>query len=204
MPDDVVGRALVLLDDLRQVLADAVERHAAVDGDAGLRHVGELDRVVGVRPDRVGEVDADLALDDVERRHDFDVVDVVAAEVRRASGRGRTRRPSRPCSRSSPCMNEFAQLPTPMIATRTLSCCRPRFEPFISLTIRFPPMSCLRTCRTRWPTVIHAVQARSTSAQGSTPQGARTSPAVMTTTRSAREPMPTSPRRPRFSAFARV
>src|SRR5438270_12913946 len=31
-------------------------------------------------------------------------------------------------------MNEFAQLPTPMIATRTLSCWRPRPFPFDSLT----------------------------------------------------------------------
>ena len=45
------------------------------------RHVGELDRVVRVRPHRLGEVDADLALDDVERRDDLDVADVVAAEV---------------------------------------------------------------------------------------------------------------------------
>ena len=58
-----------------------VVRHAARDLDAGLRHVGELDRVVRVRPDRVGEVDADLALDDVERGDELDVRDVVAAEV---------------------------------------------------------------------------------------------------------------------------
>ena len=65
----------------REVLADAVVRHAARDLDAGLRHVGELDRVVRVRPHRVGEVLADLALDDVERRRELDVADVVAAEV---------------------------------------------------------------------------------------------------------------------------
>ena len=34
-----------------------------------------------MRPDRVGEIDADLALDDVERGHDLDVADVVPAEV---------------------------------------------------------------------------------------------------------------------------
>ena len=34
-----------------------------------------------MRPDRVGEIDADLALDDIERGHDFDVADVVPAEV---------------------------------------------------------------------------------------------------------------------------
>ena len=43
--------------------------------------VGELDRVVRVRPHRLGEVDADLALDDVERGDELDVADVVAAEV---------------------------------------------------------------------------------------------------------------------------
>ena len=42
---------------------------------------GELDRVVRVRPDRVGEVAADLALDDVERGRELDVRDVIAAEV---------------------------------------------------------------------------------------------------------------------------
>ena len=35
----------------------------------------------GMRPDRVGEVDADLALDDVERGGELDVRDVVPAEV---------------------------------------------------------------------------------------------------------------------------
>ena len=78
---DVVGRAGRLLDDLREVLADPVVRHPARDRDPGVRDVGELDRVVRVRPDRVGEVDADLALDDVERGGELDVRDVVPAEV---------------------------------------------------------------------------------------------------------------------------
>ena len=55
--------------------------HAAIDRDAGLRHVGELDRVVRVRPDRVGEVLADLVRRDVEGGRELDVGDVVAAEV---------------------------------------------------------------------------------------------------------------------------
>ena len=79
--DDVGRLARRLLDDLGEVLADAVVRHAARDLDARLRHVRELDRVVRVRPDRVGEVLADLALDDVERGRELDVGDVVAAEV---------------------------------------------------------------------------------------------------------------------------
>ena len=70
-----------LVDDLGEVLADPVVRHAAVDGDARLRHVGELDRVVRVRPDRVGEVLADLVRGHVERGRELDVADVVAAEV---------------------------------------------------------------------------------------------------------------------------
>ena len=50
------------------------------DGDADVRHVGELDRVVLPRPDRLGEVFADLLLVDVEGGDEFDVADVVAAE----------------------------------------------------------------------------------------------------------------------------
>ncbi len=53
--------------------------------------------------------------------------------------------------------------------------------------------------------MTHAVTVSSAIAQGSTPHGARTRPAVITTTRSAREPMPTSPRRPeRLGAGAGV
>ena len=56
----------------------------------------------------------------------------------------------------------------------------------------------------RCRTVSQAVAARKTIAHSSAPQGASTRPAVMTTTRSAREPRPTSPRRPSASAFARA
>jgi hypothetical protein len=80
-PDHVVGLAVRLLDDLRQVLAEAVVRHPARDLDAGLRDVRELDRVVRMRPDRVGEVLSDLALDDVEGGGELHVPDVVAPEV---------------------------------------------------------------------------------------------------------------------------
>ena len=44
-------RAGRFLDDLRQVLAEAVVGHAAIDGHAGVRHVGELERVVLTRED---------------------------------------------------------------------------------------------------------------------------------------------------------
>ena len=46
-----------------------------------LRDVGELDRVVLARPDRLGEVLADLLGVDVEGGDELDVADVVAAEV---------------------------------------------------------------------------------------------------------------------------
>ena len=80
-PDDVIGLAGRLLDDLADVLAEPVVGHAARDADSALGDVGELDRVVGVRPDRVGEVLADLRRRDVERGSELDVPDVVAAEV---------------------------------------------------------------------------------------------------------------------------
>ena len=46
-----------------------------------LRHLGELDRVVLARPDRLGEVLADLLDVDVEGGDELDVADVVAAEI---------------------------------------------------------------------------------------------------------------------------
>ena len=79
--DDVVGLARRLRDLLLEVLAEAVVRHAAVHGHVEVRHVGELDRVVLARPDRLGEVLADLVGVDVERGGELDVADVVAAEV---------------------------------------------------------------------------------------------------------------------------
>ena len=201
--DDVVGRPVGLLDDLREVLADPVVRHAARDGDAGLRHVGELDRVVRVRPDRVGEVDADLALDDVERRDDFDVADVVAAEVDvhqaghelvalrlvvvRQALQERVRAVADADDRDAHLV---------LLASASVA---------VHLTHRLlpPSVACGRAGRAG-TTVTQAVAARRTSAHGRTPHGASTSPAVITTTRSAREPMPTSPRRPSASARARV
>ena len=78
---DVVGVPRRLLDDLGDVLAEPVVGHAARDCHARLGHVGELVRVVRVRPDGVGEVLADLVLRDVEGGRELDVADVVAAEV---------------------------------------------------------------------------------------------------------------------------
>ena len=79
--DDVGGLAGRLGDLLLEVLAEAVVGHPAIDLDAHVRHLGELDRVVLARPDRLAEVLADLLGVDVEGRRELDVADVVAAEV---------------------------------------------------------------------------------------------------------------------------
>ena len=65
----------------REVLAEAVVGHAPVDLDIQLRHLLEHVGVVGLGVDRLGEVLADLVLVDVERGHELDVADVVAAQV---------------------------------------------------------------------------------------------------------------------------
>jgi hypothetical protein len=50
---------------------------AALHGDAGRRHVGDLDGVVLAGVDRLGEVEADLLGVDVERGDELDVAHVV-------------------------------------------------------------------------------------------------------------------------------
>jgi hypothetical protein len=80
-PDHVRRRTGRELDHLREVLADAVVRHAALDRHADVRHVHELERVVLAGPDRLGEVLADLRLVDVERGHELHVADVVVAQL---------------------------------------------------------------------------------------------------------------------------
>src|SRR3990170_5722791 len=57
---DVGGRAGRLLDDLGQVLAQAVVGHAALDGNAAVRDIGELEGVVLAGEDRVRQVLAHL------------------------------------------------------------------------------------------------------------------------------------------------
>ena len=79
--DDVGRRAGRLLDDLAEVLAEAVVGHAALDLDAEVRDLLEDVGVVRLRVDRLGQVLADLVLVDVEGGHELDVADVVAAEV---------------------------------------------------------------------------------------------------------------------------
>ena len=79
--DDVGGLARRLLDDLAEVLAQAVVDHAAVHVDAEVLDLLEDVRVVRLRVDRFGQVLADLVLVDVERRHELDVADVIPAEI---------------------------------------------------------------------------------------------------------------------------
>ena len=76
---DRLGRRL--LDDLAVELAEAVERRAALHEHAEFGDLGELDRVVDAREDRLAEVEADLLGVDVERGDELDVADVVAAEL---------------------------------------------------------------------------------------------------------------------------
>ncbi len=79
--DDVGGGTGGFGDDLGDVLAETVVGHAAVDGDAEMRDIGELDRVVGRGVDRLAQVLADLVDIDVEGGGELDVADVIAAEV---------------------------------------------------------------------------------------------------------------------------
>ena len=93
-------------------------------GHADLADLRELDRVVLARPDRVAEILADLLGVDVERGRELDVADVVAAEVDVHEARDVLRRVG-VLVYSTPWTKALAQLPTPMMATRTLSCWRP-------------------------------------------------------------------------------
>ncbi len=79
--DDVGRRAGRLLDDLAEVLAEAVVGHAPLDRDVELRDLLEDERVVRLRVDRFRQVLADLVLVDVEGGDELDVADVIAAEV---------------------------------------------------------------------------------------------------------------------------
>src|SRR6266568_2721413 len=71
-----VDRLLVRLgDDLAVVLAEAVVGRAALDSDAGRRHVADSDRVVLAGHDRLGDVPADLLGIHVEGGDELDVPD---------------------------------------------------------------------------------------------------------------------------------
>ena len=55
--------------------------HPALNLDPELGHVGELDRVVLARPNRLGQILPDLGRVDVEGRGEDDVTNLIAAEV---------------------------------------------------------------------------------------------------------------------------
>ncbi len=55
--------------------------HAACDLDTRLGHIGKLVGVVGPGEDRVAQVLAHFGLIDVERRDEFNVAHMVAAEI---------------------------------------------------------------------------------------------------------------------------
>jgi hypothetical protein len=77
---DVDLRRRRLLAGLAVKLAEAVERRAAHDGHAELADLRELHRVVLAGPDGLAGVEANLLGVDIERGHELDVADVVAAE----------------------------------------------------------------------------------------------------------------------------
>ena len=79
--DDVAALAVGLGDGLAVVLAEPVEGVAPLHGDAGGRHVGDLDGVVLTGEDGIREVEADLLGVHVECGDELDVADVVLAEL---------------------------------------------------------------------------------------------------------------------------
>ena len=89
MPRALAGRSATsasglvgFLDLVAQVLAEAVERRAALRRvTPGLRHGGEALGVVRRGEDRLGDVAPDLGGADVEGGGDLDVADVIAAEL---------------------------------------------------------------------------------------------------------------------------
>src|ERR1022692_37194 len=78
---DIHHRIVGLGDHLLVVLAQAVHGRAALHGDAGRRHVADLDGVVLARPDGVGEILPDLLRVHVERGDELDVAHVVRTEL---------------------------------------------------------------------------------------------------------------------------
>src|SRR5579884_914331 len=79
--DDIGRRAGCLGDDLGQVLAEPVVGHASLDGYALERDIGELVGVVLSGEDRFGEILPDFLGVDVECAAEFDIADVVAAQI---------------------------------------------------------------------------------------------------------------------------
>ena len=76
---DVVGWARSLLDDVGHIASHAVVRHSALDGNAGVGDVLELDGVVGLGEDGFGQVLPNFAGVDVEGGDEVDVAHAVFA-----------------------------------------------------------------------------------------------------------------------------
>ena len=70
-----------LFDQMRHELSDTVVGHAAVHCHAGGRHVGKLQRVVGLGENSFGEVFAYLVLVDVESGDHFDVFNAIITDL---------------------------------------------------------------------------------------------------------------------------
>ena len=83
-------------------MPDAVVRHPSLHGNARVGHVGKLDRVVRLGEDRLGQIEADLALVDVEGRNDLDVADPVLAHDRVHDAGSLVLRPDIPVLLKSP------------------------------------------------------------------------------------------------------
>ena len=77
---DVVRGAGRFRDDLRQILAQTIVRHAARHGHIQLGHVGKLVRVVLPGEDRLAQILAHLLHVDVDRRAELHIADVIAAQ----------------------------------------------------------------------------------------------------------------------------
>jgi hypothetical protein len=78
---DVHGGAGGLGDDLGEVVAEAVVGHAALDGHAQVGYLAEAHGVVGLGPDRLGQIEPDLVGIDVEGRRELDVTYVVPGQA---------------------------------------------------------------------------------------------------------------------------
>ena len=101
-----------------EIATDAIQRWPALDDDIARRKGGKQGRVVRRRQQRGREIAAHLGGAHIERRHNFHVGDVIAAEddIHQA---WRCRGGVRILVYVIPWTNEEAQFPTPRIATRT-------------------------------------------------------------------------------------
>jgi hypothetical protein len=79
--NDIDGGRIGFSDGLAVVLAETVEGHAALHGDAGPGYIADLDGVVLGSVDGVGEIETDFLHIDIECGDELHVADVVFAEL---------------------------------------------------------------------------------------------------------------------------